>query len=84
MILKINSLDSEIMTMLANFFVKIEQVGFLPNIVIYKQKLSSSSQKKRPFPLSTSVLALPAKKIYTLESQPIGKNPPNFTNFIIK
>jgi len=36
MILKINFVDSKIMTMLANFFVKIEQVIFFPNTVIYK------------------------------------------------
>jgi len=37
MILKINFVDSKIMTIVANFFVKIEQVIFFPNTVIYKK-----------------------------------------------
>jgi len=39
MILKINFVDSKIMTMVANFFVKIEQVIFFHNTVIKKIKL---------------------------------------------
>jgi len=39
MILKINFVDSKIMTLVANFFVKIEQVIFFPNTVIYKKKI---------------------------------------------
>ena len=35
MSLKIYFVDSKIMTMLANFFVKIEQVIFFPNTEIY-------------------------------------------------
>ena len=35
MILKINIVDSKIMNMLANLFVKIEQVRFFPNTIIY-------------------------------------------------
>ena len=35
--LNIYFVDSKIMTMLANFFVKIEQVIFFPNTVIYKK-----------------------------------------------
>ena len=78
MILKINFVDSKIMTMVANFFVKIEQVIFFPNTVIYKKKSSSSPQRKRLFPSSTSVLAIPANRRDTLESQPIGRKPPQF------
>ena len=37
MILEINLVDSKIMTMLAYLFVKIEQVRFFPNTVIYKR-----------------------------------------------
>ena len=33
--LKINFVDSKMMSMVANFFVKIEQVKFFPNTVIY-------------------------------------------------
>ena len=37
MIQKTNLVESKIMTMLANFFVKIEQVRFYPNTVIYRK-----------------------------------------------
>jgi len=37
LILKINFVDSKIMTMLAKIYVKIEQVRFLPNTVIYEK-----------------------------------------------
>jgi len=37
MILKINFVDSKIMTMIANFIVKVEQVIFFPSSVIYKK-----------------------------------------------
>jgi len=67
MILKINFVDSKIMTMLANFFGKIEQIIFFPNTVIYK-KIKLNPPRKRPFPSSTSVLAIPANRRYTLES----------------
>jgi len=78
MILKINFVDSKIMNMSANLFVKIEQVTrFVPNTVIYKQ-LSSSPQREGPFLSSTSVLAIPANRRYILESQPIGKKPTQF------
>jgi len=59
------------MTMVANFFAKIEQVRFFPYTVIYKKKLSSPPQRKTPFPSSPSVLAIPANRRYTLEFQPI-------------
>ena len=39
MILKIKLVDSKIMNMLAKFFVKIKQVRFFRNIVIYKKIL---------------------------------------------
>jgi len=76
MILKINFVDSKIMTMEANFFVKIEQVIFFPNTVIYKKKSSSSPQRKTFFLSSTSVLAIPANRRESLESQPIGRKSP--------
>jgi len=37
MILKIDFVDSKIMTMVANLFVKIEEVILFPNTVIYKK-----------------------------------------------
>jgi len=37
MTLKINFVDTKIMTMVANFFVEILQVIFFPNTVIYKK-----------------------------------------------
>jgi len=61
MVLKINFVDAKIMTMLANYFVTIEQVKFFPKTLIYcTKKLSSSPQRKTLFPSSTSVLAVPA------------------------
>jgi len=70
------------MTKFANFFVRIEQVIIFPNTVIYK-KTKLVPQLKRP-PSSTSALAIPTNRRYTLEPQPIGKNPQNFTNGIVK
>jgi len=37
MILKIDFVDSKIMTMSENFFVRIEQVRLFPNTVIYRK-----------------------------------------------
>ena len=68
MILKMNFVDSKIITMIANFFVRIEQVIFFTITVIYK-KIKLIPQRKRLFPSSTSVLAKPANRRDTLESQ---------------
>jgi len=73
MIFRISFVDSKIINMLAKLFVKIEQVRFFHNTVIYTQKISSS-----PFPSSTSVLAILANGRYTLESRPKGKKPTQF------
>jgi len=48
-ILKINFVDSKIMTMAANFFVKIEQVIFFPNTVIYKKNQAHPSRGRDSF-----------------------------------
>jgi len=77
MILKIIFVNSKIKTMVANFFVKIEQVIFFPNTVIYK-KIKLIPEGKRLFPSSTTVLAILSNRTDALESQPIGRKPPQF------
>jgi len=67
MILKINFVDSKIMTMVANFFVKIEQVIFFPNTVIYKKNQAHPPRGRDSFH---------RQQVYLLY-QPIGETPWN-------
>jgi len=67
MILIIHLVDSKIMTMGANFFIKIEQIIFFSNIVIYKIKISSPPRGGDPFH---------CQHVYLLY-QPIGDKPWN-------
>jgi len=67
MILKINFVDSKLMTMISNFFLKIEQVRFFPNTVIYKKNYAHSPRGRDPFH---------RQQVYLLY-QPIGDTPWN-------
>jgi len=86
MVLKINFVDSKIMTIIANFFVKIVKVIFFPNTVIYKKNQAHPPRGRDSFhrQLYYTVLAIPANRRDTLESQPIGRKPPSLTNCIVK
>jgi len=68
MILKINFVDSKIMTMLANFIVKIEQKRVFPSTVIYKKKFAHPPRGRDPFHC----------QVYLLY-QPIGDSPWNLS-----
>ena len=67
MILKLNLVDSKIMIMLANLFVKFEQVRIFPNIVIYKKNWAHLPRGRDPFH---------RQQVYLLY-QPIGETPWN-------
>ena len=65
MILKINLVDSKIISILADLFVTIEQVRFFPDTVIYKKKFAHPPRGRDPFH---------HQQVYLL-FQPIGDTP---------
>jgi len=67
MILKINFVNSKIMTMVANFFVKIEQVISFPNTEIYKKNQAHPPTGRDSFH---------RQQVYLLY-HPFGENPWN-------